>query len=78
MWGRFEQLPKPFVLRILPVSPLLSSGYKLNLFLGRMETSIWEKLTSSKTRLSPPVCRLVCNLPICACWCHSGLLDNWF
>ena len=39
--GHSYQLQKPFVLGILPVSPLLGTGCWLTLFFGEKETCIW-------------------------------------
>ena len=60
--GCSQQPPKPFVLRILPISPLLGTGCPLTLILGGMETCIWDKPTSSKTE----------------CQRYSGILASWF
>ena len=47
--GYSQQLPKPFALRILPVSPLLSTDCQRTLIFGGIKTYIWDKLMISKT-----------------------------
>ena len=41
--GRSQQLPKPFILGILPVSPLLSTKCQPVLFLGQTDRRLWTR-----------------------------------